>query len=374
MCMVFFSVLKIGPKISPISRNLQTCCTMNKNNGQEDSLKKPFTIAIPMAGLGTRMRPQTWSKPKPLIHLAGCTVLDYVLNQFQSLPKFDDAHFVLILGPNQEDQVVPFMQSNHPDKIVHYVIQEEMRGQSHALYLAREYLQGPMLMCFSDTLIETDLAFLEKEQVDGIAWVKAVPDPRRFGVAEVGKDGLIHRLIEKPDQVDNNLAVVGFYYFKNGANLMDAIQTQIEEDISLKNEYFLVDAINILIQNGAAMRVNPVKVWLDAGKPDALLETNRYLLEHGNDNSEESAKTSGNTIIPPVYIHPEAQVTHSVIGPHVSVGAEAVITDSILKNTIVEQEASISNMVLENSLIGRSAAVRGRSEAMNIGDNSWIEI
>ena len=333
-----------------------------------------FTIAIPMAGLGTRMRPQTWSKPKPLIHLAGCTVLDYVIDQFHSLPHFSNARFVLILGPNQEEQVVPYIKENHADKEVHYVVQEVMRGQSDALYLAKEYLQGPMLMAFSDTLIESDLSFLAKEPLDGVAWVKSVPDPRRFGVAEVGKDGIITRLIEKPKEMDNNLVVVGFYYFKSGKALMTAIEEQIQQDIALKGEFFLADAINIMIKNGANMRTQTVDTWLDAGKPGALLETNQHLLDHGNDNSSEAAKRESISIISPVYIHPDATITNSVIGPHVSIGASAVIQDSILKNSIVEQGAAIEHMVLENSLIGRNAEVHGRSEIMNIGDNSWIEI
>lgn len=337
-------------------------------------MSEQFTIAIPMAGLGTRMRPLTWSKPKPLIHLAGCTVLDYVIEQFRSLPGFSNARFVLILGPNQEDQVVPHMQKNYADMDVKYVIQEIMRGQSDALYLAREYLQGPMLMSFSDTLIEADLSDLPREPKDGVAWVKAVEDPRRFGVAEVAADGHISRIIEKPKEMDNNLAVVGFYYFKSGKNLMAAIEKQMDQDVSLNGEFFLADAINLLIKDGAKMRVEPVEIWLDAGKPEALLETNRYLLEKGRDNSNEAKKRETVSIIPPVFIHPEADIQNSIIGPHASIGKGAVIKDTIIKNSIVEQGATIKRMVLENSLIGRAAEVRGRAEIMNIGDNSWIEI
>jgi glucose-1-phosphate thymidylyltransferase len=337
-------------------------------------LKESWKIAIPMAGLGTRMRPHTWSKPKPLIHLAGRTVLDYVLDQFKSLPRFKDAEFVLIMGPNQEDQVIPHMQSHHPEKKVHYFTQTCMKGQSDALYLAREALKGPMLMAFSDTLIEADLSKLDDEPLDGIACVKPVPDPRRFGVAEVGKDNLITRLVEKPKEITNNLAVVGFYYIRSGEALMDAILLQMDKDISLNGEYFLVDAINLMIHSGAKLRVQEVDVWLDAGKPDALLETNRYLLEHGSANSAETANRKGITIIPPVYIHPEAELRDCVVGPHVSIGRKAILSRSVIQNSIVEQEAEIDRMVLENSLIGRQAGIKGRAEAINIGDNSWIEI
>lgn len=336
-------------------------------------MSETYTIAIPMAGLGTRMRPQTWSKPKPLIHLAGKTVLDYVLDQFKSIPRFKDSQFVLILSPNQENQVIPYMQANHPDKKVRYVIQKVMRGQSDALYLAKEYLKGPMLMAFSDTLIESDFAFLDEENLDGVAWVKEVSDPRHFGVAEVNKIGHVIRLIEKPKETNNNLAVVGLYFFKNGVDLVNAIQQQFDKDIALNGEFFLADAINLMIKAGATMRVQSVDVWLDAGKPETLLETNRYLLENGNDNSSAASKREKVTVIPPVYIHPEAMIKGSVIGPHVSISQGAIIENSVLKNSIVEQGAIINNMVLENSLIGRSAAVRGRAEIMNIGDNSWIE-
>ncbi len=337
-------------------------------------MSERFTIAIPMAGLGTRMRPHTWSKPKPLIHLAGATVLDYVIMQFQSLPRFSEARFVLILGPNQEEQVVPHMKENYPDMDVHYVIQKVMRGQSDALYLAKEFLQGPMLMAFSDTLIDSDLSFLNEEPHDGIAWVKPVEDPRRFGVAEINDDGIVQRLIEKPKEMDNNLVVVGFYYFKSGKALMAAIEKQMAQDISLNGEFFLADAINIYIQNGAKMRVQPVDIWLDAGKPDALLETNRYLLANGHDNTNKLDQRINVSIIPPVYIHPDADIRDSIIGPHTSIGKDVLIVDSVLKNSIVEQGATIKKMILEDSLIGRSAEVYGRAEIMNIGDNSWIEI
>ena len=345
-----------------------------KEHERKSYLSDNIKIAIPMAGLGSRMRPQTWSKPKPMIHLAGRTVLDFVLDQFKSLPDFENAEFILIMGPNQDEQVVPYMQKNHPEKKVHYLTQTEMKGQSDALYLARDLLKGPMLMSFSDTLIETDLSGLDKEEMDAVAWVKPVPDPRRFGVAEIGNDGLVKRLIEKPEKIDNNLAVVGFYYFQEGNTLISAIQEQMERDISLGGEFFLVDAINLMIEKGLKMRVEQVKVWMDAGKPDAILETNRYLLENGSDNSAEAEKRKDVTINPPVFIHPEAEIQHCVIGPHVSIGQHARLVNSITQNSIVEQGAIIENMVLEGSLIGRNAAVHGRAEAMNIGDNSWIEI
>lgn len=325
-----------------------------------------------MAGLGTRLRPHTWSKPKPLINLAGRTVLDYLLEQFNSLPDFKNAEFIFIVGPNQLEKIQAHMQLHYPGKKVQYVIQEEMRGQSDALYLAREYLKGPMLVCFSDTLIETDLSALAEIKADGIAWVKRVPDPSRFGVAKSDKNGRIEYLVEKPKDLSNNLALVGFYYFREGRQLMEAIETQMEQKKSLNNEYFLVDAINVMLASAADFFIREVEVWLDAGKLDALLETNQYLLSHGRDNSQEAARRTGVIIVPPVFIHPQATIKECVLGPHVSVAKDCQLERAIISNSILDEGVQIRNFILENSLLGRNAIIEGRAENLNVGDNSWI--
>ncbi len=326
-------------------------------------------IVIPMAGYGKRLRPHTWSKPKPLVSVAGKTVLGHVLDQFETLPDIDEVIFIVgYLG----EQVEEYVHSHYPHLKTRFVEQHEMAGQSHAIWLAREGLRGPMLMVFVDTLIETDLSPIPQETFDAVAWVKEVPDPRRFGVAETDSDGVVQKLIEKPDDMSNNLALVGFYYFKKAEDLLEAIRKQIEEEKALKGEFYLADAINIMLEGGMRMRVQQVDVWEDCGKADALLQTNRYLLENGRDNSGEAAKRESVVIIPPVYIDPDAIVEQSVIGPHVSIGSACEIRRSILADTIVDSESNVSDTVLTESLIGREARVLGSSQSLNMGDSSEI--
>jgi glucose-1-phosphate thymidylyltransferase len=332
-------------------------------------MKDSIKIVIPMAGLGSRMRPLTWSRPKPLLLLAGKTVLDHALDQFTTLPGHKNAEYIFIISPNQGDQIQKHMSSNHPEKKVHYIVQEKMQGQSHAMLLAKEHLSGPVVVAFSDTLIETDLKSLWEEDADAIAWVKPMEDPRRFGVAELNQQGLAIRLIEKPQDVKNNLVLVGFYYFREGKDLVNAIEEQIKRSAKLKGEYYLADAINIMLERGLKLKVRQTDVWLDAGIPSAVLETNRYLLEKGYDNSV-AVVGEGVTLIQPVSIASGTEIKNSVIGPHVTIGKNCTIENVILRNSIVEAETSIRDMVIEGSLIGRNAMLQGKAEQFNIGDDA----
>ncbi len=326
-----------------------------------------------MAGYGTRLRPHTWSRPKPLLRLADKTVIDHVLDSLSTLPDQPNLEFIFIVGYLGE-KIEAYMHQTHPDLQVTYVQQPEMRGQSHAISLAKEYLTGPMVMVYVDTLIETDFSFLSTETADGVAWVKAVPDPRRFGVASLRSDGWVDHLIEKPLDTDNNLAIVGCYYLRSAEDLLLAIDEQMQRNIALNGEFFFADAINIMLERGLKMRVQPVETWLDAGTPDDVLSTNRYLLEHGHANLAGVLAYKDAVIRPPVYIHPSASVEGSVIGPHAAIGAGCKVSSSIIRDSIIDDGSDLSNVVLEHSLVGREVKISGQAGVLNVGDQSELSL
>jgi len=333
-----------------------------------------------MAGWGTRMRPHTYSKPKPLVSVAGKTTLEHLMDMFQTMPNPENLEYIFIVGPFLgEQQIPPFIKEKYPDIKAHYVVQNEMKGQSHALLLAREYLHGPMQMVFSDTIIETDFSFLAHEQADSVAWVMPVPDPRRFGVAEVDQDGWVKRFIEKPQTMENNLAIAGCYYFKESEKLVAAIEEQIKRDVLLKNEYFLADAMSIMIEQGTRIRVHKIETWLDTGTIDATLETNKVLLDRGAANVTKDETRDTVQIIAPSFIHPSAEISEAVIGPYASIGANCHITKAVIQETIIDEDTEIKRTALTRSIIGSNCYVEGQPHkdeplSLNIGDSSSVII
>jgi len=325
-------------------------------------------LVIPMAGFGTRMRPHTWTRPKPLLPLAGKPVLGHILDRFRDLPIEEYIFITGWLGQQVED----YIHQNYALP-AHFVEQRELLGQAHALWLAREYLQGPLFMLFVDTLFDdVDFGNLGQPGLDGIIFTKREPDPRRFGVVETDAGGRATRLIEKPDSLENNNILIGLYYFADGAWLARACGELLESHQQTKGEYYLADAVTRMIQQGANFRVREVGVWQDTGKPETTFLTHRYLLEHGYDNSFEALRP-GVALIPPVYVHPKAVIENSVIGPYVSVHAGAQVRHCILRDTVVDEGAELEGVLLEESLVGRWTKTTGYFRKLNLGDSSTEE-
>lgn len=320
---------------------------------------------IPLAGFGTRLRPHTYTKPKPLVSVAGKPVLGHILDKLTGLDIEEIIFIVGYLG----DQIRDYVGANYafPSR---YIEQSELKGQAHAIYLAKEHIRGPVLIIFVDTIFETDLSVLEDEQAGGVIYVKEVEDPRRFGVV-ITENGWITRLVEKPSSPVSNLAVIGLYYVKDSHLLLDCIAELIQKDIKTQGEYFLADAFQLMIDRGARFRARTVEVWEDCGKPETVLHTNRYLLEHGG--AQEIA-TENSVLIPPVYVEKTAVIKDSVVGPYVSVAGGATIVRSILSDSIINECAHIEDANLRQSLIGKDAYVRGSAQRLNVGDSSQVDL
>ena len=304
--------------------------------------KTKLNVIIPMAGYGTRMRPHTWSKPKPLVHTAGKTVLDHVLDIVATAADLDDCRLAFIIG-YLGDQIREHMTQNYPNVETNFYEQTEMLGQTHAIAMAREVMQGPTLVLFSDTLVVDDMSFLldPHQQEESVIWVKQVEDPRRFGVVEVGENGFVQDIIEKPDSMENDLAVVGYYYFAKGEDLMAAIDTQLNNKMITKGEYYIADAIKLMIDKGLKVTPKEVDIWLDAGVPDTVLETNRYLLGSSKKSPALPASQQDVEITAPVYIHPSAEISASKIGPNTTIGPNCKIENSEIIESVIETGAVI---------------------------------
>jgi glucose-1-phosphate thymidylyltransferase len=321
-------------------------------------------IILPVAGLGTRLRPHTWSRPKPLVSLAGKTVLDHVLARLEPL----DLEMVVFVTGYLGDQIEEYVTASYSFDSA-FVEQSQPMGQSHAIIEARGLVSGPTMVVFPDMVFDADMSGLQGGDVDGAIFVKEVEDPSRFGVVVLDGDR-ITRLVEKPDEPVSNLAVMGAYYFAQIEDLFDAIDTQLDQDIQTKGEYFIADAIQLMIDGGSKFSAPVASVWEDCGTRDALLDTNRYLLS----NLESPAATGGSVYVPPVYVAESALVKQSIIGPNVSIGENVVVEGSIIRDSIVDAGATVTSAILERSLVGRQAQVTGDAACVNIGDTSEVSL
>lgn len=322
-------------------------------------------VVIPLAGLGKRMRPQTWSKPKPLLNVAGKPVLGHVLDKF--IP-YAPEEVIFVTGWLGE-QIKEYVNTNYHLN-AHYVEQHELKGQAHAIYLAREYLEGPCIIVFVDTLFEADLNGLAEATVDGVLYVKEVEDPRRFGVV-VQEGERVIRLIEKPETCEYRNAMVGLYYVREGRDLVSAIEYLIANNKQTHGEFYLADALQVMIDRGAYFISRSVGVWEDCGTPETLLHTNRYLLDNGH---AQVAPIHDSVIVPPVYISQSAHIERSVVGPYVTVGANATIRNVVVSDAIIDTGAHLENLILSNALIGQNAYVSGTSGSFNIGDDVAVDM
>jgi glucose-1-phosphate thymidylyltransferase len=322
-------------------------------------------VILPAAGLGTRLRPHTWSKPKPLVPLAGKTILEHVLTSV--LPAKPDK-LIFITGYLGDD-LQKWARSNLPVP-TEFVVQPEMLGQTDAIIRCREVATGSALILFPDAVFDADFTGLESTDADVVVFTKIVEDPSQLGVVQIENDRVI-RLVEKPQTFIGNQAVIGIYYFRSMPALYAAIEQQFARNIKTKGEYFIADAIQIMIDEGAIVRAQPIEFWEDCGNTEALLNTNKLLLER----SPASVETRGNSIvIHPSVIGENVTLERSIVGPYTSIGSGSTIKDSIVSDSIVDADATVCFANLRHSVIGRKASVTGHGDAISIGDASQVEL
>ncbi|MFN8591492.1 MAG: sugar phosphate nucleotidyltransferase [Thermomicrobiales bacterium] len=320
-------------------------------------------IILPVAGLGSRLRPQTWTKPKPLVPVAGKPMLEHVLDRVLPLQPEKIVFITGFLG----DQIERWAR-DRLDVPVAFVEQPEMKGQTDAIIRTRGLVERDALILFPDMLFEADFSGLTSTDADVVMFTKEVDDPSALGIAVV-EDGLIVRLIEKPQDPISKLAVIGIYYVRNVEDLYTAIEEQMERGLSLKNEYFIADAIQLMIDAGARVVSMPVSDWEDCGNAENLLNTNRYLLDRVG---AERSRGDGATIIAPSVVAPDATIENSVIGPYASIGHGVSVRDSVVRDSIVDDRAMISRSLVSGSLVGRRARLNGVTGSFNIGDDAVV--
>lgn len=320
-------------------------------------------IILPVAGLGTRLRPQTWTKPKSLVSVAGKPMLGHVIDRVLPLEPRQIVFITGFLG----DQIEAWACEHIPVPVA-FVKQKEMRGQTDAIFRARDIATEDALILFPDMLFEADFSALKGMDADVVMFTKEVEDPSALGIAIV-ENGRIVRLVEKPQEPISNLAVIGIYYIRHMPDLYAAIEEQMRMGISLKNEFFIADAIQLMIDSGAKVISMPVTAWEDCGSAVNLLSTNRYLLGT-KELADELA--DGAVVIEPSFVAEDAIIENSVVGPFASIGSGATIRNSLVRDSIVEDDASIHDAIVAGSIIGRRAVVSGLARDLNIGDDSVV--
>jgi glucose-1-phosphate thymidylyltransferase len=324
-------------------------------------------VIVPVAGKGTRLLPQTQTKPKCLVRVAGEPILGHLIDRIRDFPM-EELILVVDADEANEARIRQFMKHAAPAPVT-YVRQTELKGPAHAIFLTREHIDGEILIIFNDTLFDADLTSVHQTAADGIIWVKEVEDARRFGIV-VTEGGRINKLVEKPEIPTSNLAMIGMYYIKDGPALMKRIEKIMKEGRTVKGEFYLPDPLQMMLDEGYYLEAAAVQGWYDCGTVDTLLDTNRILLDQGG---REVATTIDSVIIPPVCIEEGASICQSVIGPYVSIAAKTTIQRSIIGDSIISEGAVVQDALLQRCLIGEHAFVKGTYKRLNVGDYSTIQ-
>ncbi|MEF2278532.1 glucose-1-phosphate thymidylyltransferase [Deinococcus sp. YIM 134068] len=348
---------------------------------------------IPAAGLGTRLRPLTFARPKPVLRVAGQPIICHALRTLSDAGIVDVGIVVSGLTHRAIESVVQGVEGVN----ITFIHQDEMLGLGHAVKMARSWVgQDDFCVYLGDNLFEHGVgSFIEAfhaRRAEAVVALVEVEDPSAFGVAVLGDGGRITRLVEKPRVPPSNLAVAGMYCFSPA--IFDVLETLAP---SPRGEYEITDAIAGLIEGrGGVYGERVTGWWKDTGRPQDLIDANRLLLEPlrtcvlgdvtgstltGRVVVELGAEVRGSTIMGPVLIAAGARVENAYLGPFTSVGRGSVIRNTEIECSVIDENAEVRdvNARLQGCLIGVGARVIGhgsipRVHRFTLSDASVLEL
>lgn len=311
-------------------------------------------VIVPLAGKGTRLLPLTKRVPKPLVHVAGRPVMDYVMDAIRGL----EVEELIVITGHLKEQVERYIVT-HYDIPARFVEQRTLDGTAGAINLARPYVQGPVLIIFVDTLFDADLSLVTRVDSDGIIWAKEVEDYQRFGVIVTDARGYMTRIVEKPATPVSRLANIGLQYIKDWRTLFEGIAQVLTRPPGKGGEYYLTDAFQYMVDQGRRLLTAPVSGWYDCGKVDTLLETNRHVLAEGRARAP-AGPFPDSTIIPPVYIEDGVSLRDARVGPNVSIETGSVVVESTLANAILGRNVRVTRGTVRDALVGDDQVIERR--------------
>lgn len=326
-----------------------------------------------MAGRGSRLRPHTLTVPKPLVPVAGKPIVQRLVEDITKVcgESVDEIAFIIgDFGDQVESDLINVAESLGAKGSIYH--QEEALGTAHAILCAKESLKGNVVVAFADTLFKAD--FTLDTTTDGIIWVSQIDDPSAFGVVKLDDNNVITEFVEKPETFVSDLAIIGIYYFKDGEYLSNELQYLIDNNIKEKGEFQLTNALENMKSKGTKFKTGAVSEWLDCGNKNATVYSNQRVLEFEKDqnNVSEKAQIINSVIIQPCLVSDDAKIENSVVGPHVSIGANTVIINSIIKNSIIQNNTSINGANIADTMVGNHVSYSKKSKDLSIGDYSEI--
>ncbi|HEV7229831.1 MAG TPA: sugar phosphate nucleotidyltransferase [Bacteroidia bacterium] len=333
-------------------------------------------IIVPMAGMGKRMRPHTHTVPKPLLPVAGKPIVQRLVEGIAKVCKEPLEEVAFIIGPSFgkeiEKNLIGVAEKLGAKGSIYY--QEEALGTAHAIYCAKEALSGKVVVAFADTLFKAD--FILESEREGIIWVQKIEDPRAFGVVKVDSQNVITDFVEKPENFISDLAIIGIYYFRDGDNLKKEIKYLLDNNIREKGEYQLTNALENMKKKGMKFYPGKVSEWLDCGNKDATVYTNQRVLEFVKDSEKlvsASLKNTGSTIVAPCFIGEGVSLVNSTVGPYVSIGNNSRVENSVIKNSIIQENTKIYQSNIADSMIGNFVEITGVNADLSVGDHNVIK-